>query len=1213
MAATLRPVTLDDVTKRSTPIKNSSGMYIDVIHNIGSDDDSYGDIEIVELSRHMRQYIKLNRPTFNYVLAQSGATLLRSILNFPKKTWDSIIDYKVVYSVANDEFVSIDSAMDGEDYLVGAEIAEYFIDKFDVEKAIIDCLYTNFIEFYCRKYDNIRSIIGIDKTVGGYHLVGNYYAHFDPTAAKQVLKRGLTVDDIQDTFADNLLRNSETVFTYLLNMPRDKSSLYGMLNYYIIIVPQDMRPSMDNRDHKLTKLYSNVIIKNNALKTALSNNQIIVKNEAYKGLDIAVRNLQAVNKGKSKADDTAILERIKSKTGQIRGKNLSKRQDYSGRAVVCINPFLPLDVVRIPEEMIVKLFQHHALKYLAEGVKIVKDYKDLRNSETAGYSDSSTHIEANNKQIIISKYEELMRNGGDVYHKIRLNNLNTPEAKAEIMRIIKEQRILEKVPVVLGRQPTLHKQSLQGFHVEPTPFSAIEVNPLICPAFNMDFDGDQAHVEVPISDEAIKEVNDLVLTTQNLFLAKTGDCTTKPRQEMLYGLWMCTRDNYQLGTPVATYATNWEIRDAVMYHKVKVSDTVTSMELKGNVIAGDAAVIACFAPGEVLPRDKSQPGKMTVCQIDSKNISKFVDYLLRINADGSYVHKIGSGFQTGPYKVDNPHHNTSTFVGALDAIVELGFRVARLYPCDLSILGEMPNIPAFDNAVVNFHKDMEEVDFLYNIGLETPDNYKIEFAEKLDVLNNTRKETINDKLGGDTNGYVKLSKSGARGSADNLLQSFSIKGKVKKNETESFDALIENSYLSQLTPLEHFVAAYGGRQGQIDKSLKTGDTGYAMREMWHATQELCITSDDCGTTSGVPISKKELAIFIDDEDPEKIKTGISEIFQHTLYGKFEAGSNRLISQERAKELANDPNVEKVYIRSPLTCNNPCCVKCYGIDWSTRKLAIKGLPVGIIAAQAIGESGTQLSLDQFHKGGIAEKASSISAFDKVNNYINMANIAKKSKEGKYPSYDPLAWDTGKVIRQKSSVIGKDKVTILGPRNSKDCIIVPSTVVLKEDVKRGEGLTFTHGDYDINEVLTYNGILAAQKYLMFKLYSLFKSEFNIRISHFECLVASMTRYMIVSTDRKDLMVGQYASAKELYSGSIKNTKYIARIVGVKELPRSSHSALDGIIMENHVKGLSRACLLGLTDDLTKPINNLVLGLPGTYGSAIPGFMDSRKEII
>lgn len=1122
---------------------------------------------------HTRRIIQLSAPTFNHVLGRSGCSLLQKMLGFDQKTWKDIVDMQIIYDLDDSTFRRIDEAYDGGNYLFGAQIAEHFIDELDIEQAKLQCLYRVFASFLSMNA-NVRDVVTIDKNpTGGLHMGDVYYAHYDAEVLKKNAKRGYDLTGLEQDIKQLLFKNEDTRFSYLINMAQDKSGLYGMLNYYIVVVPEEIRPKIDGREHRLTKLYTKVLHANYEMRANMNSTNPTVKRAAYRTLELSVMRLQYKNQGTSrdvKPDDLAVLERIKGKKGQIRMRNLGKRQDYSGRAVVCINPYLPLDVVRIPELMLPKLLEYHILPYLAANIK--------RNNYDAKMNN---HI-------------------ANIYDKLKLGNLDTPEAREEMLRIINDEHILDIVPIALGRQPTLHKQSLQGFHIEFSKLHAIEVNPLCCPAFNMDFDGDQAHEEVPLSPEAVREITDLAMVTQNLFLPKTGECTTEPRQDMLYGLWTCTKDSYTLGSPVQSYSTYEEVRQAVMSHKVKVWDTVGVVEKGGNIIAGDAAFIACFPKGDVIPRGTtSSTGAMCVKQVDKKTITGYVNHLIRTDSFGNFVHRIGTGYAS-----------TETFVGAINALVELGFKVARLYPPNMSLLTSHVEMPEYDNAINKFHESMSDIDIVYNLGLETSDNYNIEFSKHIDELNNTRREGVMQKLGEDS-GYVKLSVSGARGSRDNLLQSFSIKGQVRKNSTESFSALIENSYVTQLTTMEQMVAAYGGRQGQIDKSLKTGDTGYAMRQMWHATQGLDITCDDCGTNRGIVVRKSDLTVFVDDSDENKMNTEIADMFAHAIVGRYRPGSNKVITEEEAHKWANDKSVKYIEIRSPLTCNNPCCKKCYGIEWSTHKPAVVGLPAGIIDAQSIGEPGTQLTMKTFQSGGVVGKAGVTSAFDKVNNYIHVANLAKLSKAGKYPGYDPLAWATGKVIESPASDINMKVVTIEGCKRKR--IVVPNDVVLKTEAVKGQGLSYRHGDYDLREIIQYSGIEAAQRYLIFKLYSLYKSEVKIKMIHFECLVASMTRYMIVSTNRDDLMVGQYATAQELYRGDISKTEIIPRLVGVKDLPNASHEAMDAIIMESQVEGLSRICLLGMSDTLTKPLNRMVLGQTICNGSATPGFIENRKERI
>lgn len=1171
MDAKFRALTLNDAVKLGNIVKSNTevdGYDILDVNTYGEFDNA--GVERLLTSMHTRKVIKLTAPTFNNVLGRSGCNLLRKVLGLDSRTWTGITNMELVMEKSSGKYIPIDEAASGTAYYYGAEIAEHLIDMFDIEQAKLKALYSALGAVSLRLGVPPKDAYLVDRNKNaGVPLVDGYYAHYDKDKIKPLLKRKYNLDNLSKDFANCIFANNESRYTYLVNMSQDKRGMYGMLNYHIMVLPLDMRPELDKREHKLTKRYTSVLKANYELHMCPANAAPKVRQSRYLALERATSKLQYKMQGTAvnvKADDLAILERIKSKKGQIRMRNLGKRQDYSGRAVVCINPFLPLDVIRVPKSMLPKLLQYHVLPYLAENIR--KNNKQLESGESSV----------------------------NVYSRLKLTNLDTPEAQEEIIRIINEEKILDKVPMVLGRQPTLHKQSLQGFHVEMTDLQAIEVNPLVCPAFNMDFDGDQGHLEVPLSSNAIKEVNDLVITTQNLFLPKTGECTTEPRQDMLYGLWLCTNNDYKLGTPVGEVYTDLkEVRDAVINHRVKVWDTVRILNPSLTILAGDAAFMSCFPKDSIAPRGTGVgTGKIAVQQIDKHTITDYIDYLLRTDVTGRMSYFIGTKYAS-----------TETFVGAINALVELGFKVARLYPPNMSLLVEKPSLPTYDNAIDVFHSDMEEIDFLYNLGLETSDNYKIAFDKHLEVLKKSKADVIMTKLGAD-NGYVKLSQSGARGSKDNLIQAFAYKGRVKKNSNESFDALIENCYASQLTPMEHFVAAFGGRQGQIDKSLKTGDTGYAMRKMWHATQSTDIQVADCGCVNGLVINKKDLAVFVDDESPEAIKASVSKIFAHTIVGRYRVGTNKIITEQEAARWASDDSFESIEIRSPLTCLKPCCTKCYGIEWSTHAPAVVGTPVGIIAAQSIGEPGTQLTLKQFQKGGVAGKAEVTSAFDKVDKYIHVSDLAEANKNNKYPGYDPIAWATGKVIEKASSNLNEKIVTIEGDKKS---IKVPKDVILKQDAVKGEGLSYRHGDYNLRELLEYTDIRTAQKYLMFKLYALYQSEVKIKMVHFECLVANMTRYMIVETDRKDLMVGQYATAKELYAGSVSNTRFIPRLIGVKDLTNASHDALDAIIMEDPVEGLSRICLLEMTDKLEKPINRMLLGLTINNGSNTPGYTKER----
>lgn len=1184
MVAKFHAMTGEDYIKLGPIVK--SGFSGDSFDRLDVYDGSSVDVSDVMQSlanMHTRKVISLAAPTFNYVLGRSRCSLLAKILGIPHVEWSNIVSFTVVLDKVTKELVPIDEADPSGDYLYGAQIAEYYIKTLDIEAAKIDCLYSAISGCLCMSAKP-REVVAIVKgnVPNGVLLTCDYYALYDPAVLADNYKRGHAPEEFINEFRSKLFVNADTRFTYLMNMNPDKSGLFGMLNYYVAVVPQEMRPKIDRSEHKLTSRYAKVL-KADFEYRAICGEHANPKDikAKYATLDSMVSRLQYKNVGlklsSTKRDDLAVLERVKSKKGQIRMNNLGKRQDYSGRAVVVINPYLPIDHIRVPKAMLPKLYEYHLLPYLARNI-------------------------ANNKKDREQNTEHVR----NIYDKVKLTNLGTNEARAEMLRILKEEEILNDIPAYLGRQPTLHKQSLQGFYIEASELNAIEVSPLVCPAFNMDFDGDQAHIEVPLGDDAIREIRDLLMTTQNRFMAKTGECTFEPRQDMLYGLYMCTRDEYVVGEQMCehTFANYEEVRQWVMQHKVKVYETVSVADPGVTVLAGEAAVIACFAPGDVLPRGSMAPtGQLVMCQITSKTITKFVEHTLRTDPLGNFIYPLGTGY-------DKP----GTFVGTINYLVELGFKVARLYSTTVSLLA-ITGGDIVRKDINKFHEEMKETNFYYGLGMETPENYQIEFDKKLKTLDDATSAEIFNMLG-ENNGYANMSKSGARGSKSNLLQAFAYKGRVKKNSYESFNALIENSYKDQVTPMEHFVDAFGGRQGQMDKSLKTGDTGYAMRQMWHATQGMYITTKDCGTREGLVVSKEFLVQLAETPDSsseaaqQQVKKEVADMFKHAIVGRYKVGSSKTITAAEAEEWANDDSIDSIEIRSPLRCKNPCCSRCYGIDWSTRKVAQPGFVAGITAAQSIGEPGAQLTLKQFQKGGVAGKAEFNSAFDKVNAYIHVQDLGAQSKKGTYSGYDPVAWETGRIIEQPSSDISMKVVTIEGSSRK---LLIPKTVLLKEYATKGLGLSYRHGDYSIPEMLNICTLAEAQRYLAFKLYYLYKSEVEIAMVHFETLVASMTRYMIVSTDRNDLMVGQYCTQQELFSGSVANTIYVPRLLSVTELLQASNEALDAIQMENQAQGLSRICLLELTDTLTKPINRMVLGLTIEQGSAVSGFIEERKEKI
>jgi len=1176
-------------------------------------DDDTGRVD--QSQRVQFKCIQLCVPVLNYALAGKGGTILADILGIKQKKWQTICACGVAYDIAAKVEKPIHETDSATGLYLGTDYIYKLIEDLDIDKSISTIILGAFLKaLSLNKKKNLKSELSIVKTAvhtnDDYVLLGNYTLVCNDMA---LLKQNLPANwkEIWHKKLYNLLKNPLGRLALLLSIPEDKSSLFAMIAPFVIVLPYAMRMSTgmsERRVHPFTEMYQRIIEANASVQSYLTCEHTHVKsyieynnklnravNALYYGKDL-LHTPTRPNK-----DKKSIIEALSGKHGQIREYNLGKRQDYSGRSVVTISPYLSLDQINVPESMLPKLYEFHILP------KLVEKLDEMRANNTLPFS-KLTVADIHTKDPEKKKF----------MHKL-------------MMQIIDEERMLELIPLYMGRQPTLHRHSFQGFHIGKSNSDAIQVNPLVCPAFNMDFDGDQAHLEVPISNQARVEVQNLILTTNNIYLAKDGSSTIAPRQDMLYGLFLCTRNSYQDHPDaqqfnISSYKAAY---DLVIQNRAAVWDKVT---VEGNTMtAGDAAFKYCFDPRDIKPRSQcptkvddkgntvpDNPNGEYIEQISGDTIGKYITLILHPYGQRADAYPLGSGKEAPP----------GTFVGTINHLVELGFRVAKLYPLSIGLIDTISEVGDvtvedpinkgiqrtmnYEHCFETFYARLEEPDFLYSIGLDTIDTYRETFNNEVAVL-----EAIIDKgtkraLSPD-NGYLLMVESGARGKLSNLRQVFKYKGHIQKNSTESFDAIIENSYANQLTPLEIFINAYGGRQGQIDKSLKTGDTGYASRQMWHTTQGYTIVENDCGTMNGIEVSYEFLEQnFSQDDHPE-------ELLANWLEGHYFAGkgtdSDHIITPEEAKRLAKDHKA--VYrLRSPITCKNPCCQKCYGIDYSTHKLVAIGTSIGLIAAQSIGEPATQLTMNTFHKGGVSGASSVTSAFDRVKAYVTMKNLSKG-----YVGYDPVAWETGEVRKEPSKVPGLVNVKI---GDSKKSITVSNKVELIQHARKGMGLSTSRGDYDLRELIEYTSVENAQRYLVAKLHTLYSEEVSIKFQHLEVLVAALTRYIIVSTDRvrdeftatgipisRKLIPGQCATAQEFYCGATNNTTAIKTLVGVKNIINSSLDAMDNIQMENVGKGISRISAINMTDAFMKPINRMLFAKGIKSGTNVTHFLEDNAR--
>ncbi|MDR1523300.1 MAG: hypothetical protein LBS29_05050 [Endomicrobium sp.] len=1051
------------------------------------------------VNSHTRGCIPLAKRIINHVIAGRDAETLSKILGF--EHGKQVARFEKFYHRPTGEYISnIDDIEDSKTILCGAEAFGHEISKFDLEYGIKETLMSILFSPSSPMREFTKNYSGeFNQQKNGLLLTADWY--FDPSDKNLLDKQEYCIN----IFADFFKKVPNSRLSFLLNL-KNKEILYNMLQKYVIVIPMALRPDVKKLRNPITQSYVKIIRANinlRALQASIIDAYSLVS--YYKKLDQTVNDYLYYDKPSIKDPKISMLRSIQGKEHHIRTNMLGKRVDYSARAVITAAPFMSLKNIGIPEKMLLKLYQAHLAKR-----RHSKDVDSL-----TGRKDMPKAIH----DIASRKYAELGN-----------------------------KTILESVPVLLGRQPTLSKLSLQAFEPVAVKGNTIRVNPLMVEAFNADFDGDQMHATVPIGDEAVREHNDLLKITNNLYYPEDGECQVRPRHEILYGLYKCSSDEIEdMGKRI--FVDFETVYNLVLDNKVNVK--AKAICGKYTESCGKLAVRHCLF--------KYQPD--IIKQLDKDTVKEVVNGLLMQGKD--------------------------TFVNGIDRLVKLGFIVAKLYPPSLSIFVKAD----FNDKLDVFNDKIRFIHERYTDGFELAKNYTKVYSKAYTSLSSEVKDVIKDRVGNKSNGFVELATSGARGSLGNITQLFALKGRIQKNDSESLQVIIDKGHIEGFSSLELFATAFGGRKGYVDKTLSTSEVGYLSRVLWHSTQPYIITSEDCGTSKGLLIRKSDIAEFFHREKD------VNDIFTKIITGRFTTDGRGPIKEKEAIDICN--NLEQVEMRSPITCDNPCCKKCYGIDLSTHRLVAKNTAVGFIAAHAVGATGLQLTLDSFHKGGVVEGGGPMSNFHRLETFVRLRSIES------FSSYDPLAWATGNV-EETQEYDGKKNVYI---GNSPINRTVPSSAVLKKYVMQGEGICLVKGDYDPRELLKYKGVRDTQLYLLYLLYSIFRSERELSMKHFEIIVSSMEMAVIVATDRSDLKVGRMYDMIQLKSGSLANTIYETTLVGVGDVPLRRPMAMSGVLLERVLDNLSHSILLGLEDALNYPLQRVAFGLTPNNGTSYVNYIEER----
>jgi len=722
------------------------------------------------------------------------------------------------------------------------------------------------------------------------------------------------------------------------------------------VIPPELRPLVPLEGGRfatsdLNDLYRRVIIRNNRLKRLMDIKapDVILRNEKrmlQESVDSLFDNSRKVNAVKADGNRAlkSLSDMLKGKQGRFRQNLLGKRVDYSGRSVIVVGPELKLHECGLPKDMAAELFKPFVIRKLIERgiVKTVKSAKKL----------------VDRKEAVVW---DILEN------------------------------VLKGHPVLLNRAPTLHRLGIQSFQPKLIEGKAIQLHPLVCTAFNADFDGDQMAVHVPLGNAAILEAQLLMLASHNILNPANGSPITVPSQDMVLGLYYITKGRKSTDT-----------------EKIKGEGLAFYSEEEA-IIAHNEGRVALHAWVKVRVNVRNESGELVRKIVDTTMgrilfnvaIPEAVGYVNELMTKKSLRDLIGMIVR----ETDIP--TTAAF---LDQIKEIGFKMA--FKGGLSF--NLNDVMVPDNKVTLIdaaHKEVEEVTGNYNMGFITNNE---RYNQVIDIWTRTNSritDTLMKEIAADKQGFnsvYMMLDSGARGSKEQIRQLGGMRGLMAKpQKSGGAGEIIENPILSNfkegLNVLEYFISTHGARKGLADTALKTADAGYLTRRLHDVAQDVIINEEDCGTLRGI-----EVTALKDNEDVvEPLKERIvgrvtaSDVV-NPLDNKVILAAGEEITEAIASMIEASP-VEAVEIRSVLTCASVTgvCVKCYGRNLATNRTVQIGESVGVIAAQSIGEPGTQLTLRTFHVGGvagnIATESQLVAKFDGLVEFDEVRTVTTSSSE------------------------------------------------------------------------------------------------------------------------------------------------------------------------------------------------------------------------
>ena len=926
-----------------------------------------------------------------------------------------------------------------------------------------------------------------------------------------------------------------------------------MILTVVPVIPPDIRPMvmLDGGRYAtsdLNDLYRRVINRNNRLKRMieLEAPDIIIRNEKrmlQEAVDALIDNGRHGRPvtGPNNRALKSLSDMLKGKQGRFRQNLLGKRVDYSGRSVIVVGPELKMYQCGLPKEMAIELFKPFVLKRLV-------DKKAIANIKSA--------------RKVIDK------------------------ASDKVWDALED--VIKDHPVMLNRAPTLHRLGIQAFEPVLVEGRAIKLHPLVCSAFNADFDGDQMAVHLPLSAEAQAEARFLMLAANNLLKPSDGKPVAVPSQDMVLGSYYLTMQKE--GEPGEGKVFR-DVNEALMAYNEHVVSLHAAIKVRITKVLGDKTV-----------------SKIINCTVGrlifNENIPQDLGYVDRTNSDCQFDLEVS--FLVGKKQLSDiierciRIHGTTTTSEVLDKIKALGFKFSTKAAITVAVCdAEIP--PQKKDILAKADEDIAEITQEYEYGYISGE----EKSKRVISIWNKATDDVTTALKANLDKYnpiFMMADSGARGSISQIRQLAGMRGLIANTSGTTIEIPIRANYREGLNILEYFISSRGARKGLADTALRTADSGYLTRRLVDVSQDVIIREDDCCADDGIEVYEiKNGNEMIEPLSERLVGRFLVNDLRDKETGEIIVSKNKLMTEAEAKKIV-DAGVERVKIRSVLHCKakQGVCAKCYGANLANGNMVSVGEAVGIIAAQSIGEPGTQLTMRTFHTGGIASAEDITQGLPRVEELF----------EGRRPKNAAMLTRISGVVHIEEIKTTRNIIITNDATGESENYMIPYN--LKIRVQEGEyiekGTRLTEGNIYPTDILSILGTQAVQDYIIHEVQKVYRLQgVDINDKHIEVIVRQMLRKIkVTETGSSYLLPGTLVDKKEVdeINESIKarrdageydlaDVETVPVLQGITKAASNSDSFLSAASFQETTKALTDAAIKGKSDNLLGLKENVIIG--------------------